>query len=192
MILVIGTGRSGTSTVAKLLHEHGISMGNSFNSSTQHEDGCNYEDLECKKINTAFLEGKTSYNVYIRKLCKYGKDRDKQANGIWGVKHPAITYVLGIYLQVFDPVIINCTRDRDSVVKSVMRCYNWTREESEHLYDYRTIMLETLLSRIEHLAIDFTERLSDDYIWEQIEGYLWSVSSQDKDCPVISGNPQRA
>lgn len=168
MILVIGTGRSGTSTVAKILHEHGIKMGNSFVSSREHENGSSYEDTECKRINTDFLQNKMTYDEYIRKLCKYGKSKTEP----WGVKHPAITYVLGVYLQVFDPIIIRCSRKREDVVNSCMRCYGFSREKAEHLYDYRTAILDSVLGRVEHLDIDFTERLSEDDIWDRLGSFI--------------------
>ena len=168
MILVVGTGRSGTSAVAKILHENGINMGNAFVSSRDHENGSSYEDTECKRINTDFLLNKMTYDEYIRRLFKYGKSKTEP----WGVKHPAIVYVLGIYLQVFDPVIIRCSREREGVVASCMRCYGFSHQKAEHLYDYRTVVLDSLLRRIEHLDIDFTERLSEDDILEQMAGFL--------------------
>ncbi len=168
MILVVGTGRSGTSTVAKLLHGHGISMGNSFVTSSEHENGSSFEDTECKRINTDFLKNKMSYDEYIKRLCRYGRGKTEP----WGVKHPAIVYVLGIYLQVFDPVIIRCSRDREGVVESCMRCYGFSRERAEHLYDYRTVILDSVLGRIEHLDIDFTERLSEDDIWNRLGSFI--------------------
>lgn len=192
MILVIGTGRSGTTAVAKLLHQHGISMGNSFATSSQHDCGCNFEDLECKEINLRFIRNKISYDEYIKELCKYGQKRQEETNGNWGVKHPMITRLLGIYLQVFDPVIIHCVRNKEAVVKSCMRCYDFSLDQALLLYNNRMVILDSLLGRIEHLEIDFTERLSDDFIWEQIEGYFRGGLLTDKDCSVISGNSQRA
>ena len=192
MILVIGTGRSGTTTVAKLLHEHGISMGNSFATSSQHDCGYNFEDLECKKLNIRFVRNKIGYDEYIKELCKYGRKRQKETNGNWGVKHPMICRVLGIYLQVFDPVIIHCVRNKEAVVKSCMRCYDFSLDQALLLYNNRIVMLDSLLGRIEHLAIDFTERLSEEYIWEQIEGYFRGGLLTDKDCFVTSENSQRA
>ncbi len=164
MILVIGTGRSGTTAVAKLLHQHGISMGNSFATSSQHDCGCNFEDLECRQINKEFFRKEIRYEEYINKLCEYGRKRQKETNGNWGIKHPAISYVLGIYVQVFDPVIIRCVRNKEAVVKSCMRCYDFSLDQALHLYNNRTVMLDSLLERIEHLEIDFTERLSEEYI----------------------------
>ena len=170
MILVTGTGRSGTSTVAKVLHEHGISMGNSFAQSDQHDSGYSYEDLECRKLNAMFLRNDMNYMEYLEKLCEYGRKRS--AEGKWGVKHPATCYVLGIYLQVFSPIVIRCTRDKEMVVKSCMRCYNFTREKAEKLYDNWTVMLDSVLARMEHLEIDFTERVTEDEIWSKISDYL--------------------
>lgn len=184
MILVIGTGRSGTTAVAKLLHENGISMGNSFALSSQHDCGCNFEDLECRKINARFLKNEISYKEYINELCQYGGKRQGETNGNWGVKHPAITYVLGIYVQVFDPVIIHCTRNKEDVVESCMRCYDFSLDQALRLYNNRTIILKSLLERIEHLEIDFTERLSEEHIWEQIEGYFRGGLLTGKDNPV--------
>lgn len=169
MILVIGTGRSGTSTVAKILHEHGISMGFSFAVSGQHDSGCTYEDLECKHINKLFLQHNICYDAYIKKLCEYGQRRE--GNGEWGVKHPAICHVIGIYLQVFDPVVVRCTRDRDGVVESCMRCYGFSEKKAQQLYDVRTVMLDSALKRHEHLEIDFTNRLTEHEIWEKVSDY---------------------
>ncbi len=183
MILVIGTGRSGTSAVAKLLHEHGVSMGTCFVSSAEHESGSTFEDTEIKKINMDFLKNKRTYDDYLNRLCRYGRMK----KGQWGVKHPMITHVLGIYLQVFDPIIIRCTRDREGVVKSCMRCYGFTQKQSENLYDYRTAILDSVLGRVEHLEIDFTERLDEDYIWKKVARFLKRVKPD-----LNLGEPEKA
>ncbi|KKM07848.1 hypothetical protein LCGC14_1729790 [marine sediment metagenome] len=154
--------------------------------------GYNFEDLECKKLNIRFVRNKIGYDEYIKELCKYGRKRQKETNSNWGVKHPMICRVLGIYLQVFDPVIIHCVRNKEAVVKSCMRCYDFSLDQALLLYNNRIVMLDSLLGRIEHLEIDFTERLSEESIWEQIEGYFRGGLLTDKDCFVTSENSQRA
>ncbi len=170
MILVTGTGRSGTSTVAKVLHEHGISMGTSFRASNQHDSGCTYEDLECKRINAMFLRHEINYNEYIEKLCVYGKQRGR--NGEWGVKHPEICYVIGIYLQVFSPIVIRCNKERENVVEECIACYGFSEKKAGSLYDTRTAMLDSALARMKHLEIDFTGWIEEDEIWRKINDYL--------------------
>lgn len=168
MILVVGTGRCGTSIVAKLLHEHGINMGSSFRSSSEHENGSTYEDVACEQINRRFFSHETNYDQYLNELCLYGRKRKEP----WGVKHPAISYVLGIYLQVFDPVIIRCLRDERAVIKSCMRCYDFSYKQAERLYRHRTIILDSVLGRVKHLEIDFTERLSENYILKRLGSFI--------------------
>ena len=55
-IFVIGTGRSGTSTVARLLHDNfDINMGDNFRPANDDNPSGFYEDLDLKRLNDRML-----------------------------------------------------------------------------------------------------------------------------------------
>jgi len=157
--VVVGTGRSGTSTVARLLHENmGINMGAEFKPPTSHNPKGAYEDVEFVIPTARYINGKMSFNDWdnhtrsvIRKRLEAGKP--------WGVKDPALAHILGQFLMYLDePKIIRCKRDKKLAVDSFRRCYGWTKRYAEGIYDSREIMLDNTLRRIDHLPIDFGDK----------------------------------
>lgn len=122
MILVVGTGRCGTSTVARLLHEElGISMGERFDPPCPANPDGIYEDLEFREIHVAFQRGLLTLPMLRARFGALVARRREP----WGLKDPRLAHHLGLYLQWLEkPDVIWCHRDLDSVATSINRWYH--------------------------------------------------------------------
>lgn len=169
--IVTGIGRSGTSTVAKILSTRfNIIMGLQFSGPTKNNPEGLWEDLHFKEANKAFIFGDITYKYWLRLISEITEDRAKP--GIeWGFKDPNAAFILGLYIGMFyKPNIIWCHRDKDLICKSFKKCYGWDKEQTEEYYriKYNTVK-RILRSYDNYLKIDFkTDRLTDEDIIQRI------------------------
>lgn len=172
VVFVTGTGRSGTSTVARLLHtEMDVPMGAEFRQPDKDNPDGYWEDQEFVRWNKAFLAGEVGYSEFVHRISQVMKERD----GTWGFKDPRLAYLLGIYLTASRELItvINCTRDEKAVVASCRRCYGWTEEEATKMYRGRTGLIANLRRYVPMIDIDFRTRTTDESVMDRInEGVL--------------------
>lgn len=155
--LVFGTGRSGTSFVAGILHNHlGINMGSEFpESDGENPDGF-WEDLDFYNLNKDFRFHGLPFDDFIKSLRNLFKQ--KSVGKLWGIKESRLAYCLGIYLALIDdPKLIWCTRDRNLVIKSCIRWYGWPRQIAEITHDNRYMMIRNVLKGKDYLKIHFTD-----------------------------------
>jgi hypothetical protein len=156
--LVFGTGRSGTSFVAGVLHNHlGITMGSEF----PKFDGCNpdgfWEDLDFYNLNKQFRFHGLPFSDFVTNLRILFKQKSSVGK-LWGIKESRLAYCLGIYLALIDdPKLIWCTRDRNLVIKSSMGWHRWSRQEAEITHDNRYMMIRNVLKGKDYLKIHFTD-----------------------------------
>jgi len=146
MLLVLGTGRCGTSDVARILHEElSVYMGSMFHLGDQFNRKGYYEDREFQSLHLSF------YMMHLYEisetdqpeLWKLWRERfqellDKREEP-WGLKDPGIAdfpSLLNEYLKL-DPKIILCTRDKEETIQSLMRFKGKSREEMERIYNQR-------------------------------------------------------
>ena len=105
-VLVFGTGRSGTSSVARVLHQNlGISMGVRF----REPDGNNpegvFEDLDFVELNRAIVSNQMPFSTWLNRINAVASAR----NGTWGLKDPRLCYLLPDYLgAVPDVKLVVC------------------------------------------------------------------------------------
>jgi hypothetical protein len=103
MYLVIGTGRSGTSITARLLHTRlNVFMGHDFVPANKHNEQGYYEDVEFYNANDAFLFGKIIHNEWANRVMRLIEERRSP----WGFKYSRIANLLGLYLGLLDTVRI--------------------------------------------------------------------------------------
>lgn len=175
VVFVTGTGRSGTSTVARLLHaELGVPMGTRFRQPDKDNPDGYWEDQEFVRWNKAFLAGEVGYSEFMHRIGDVMKER-KQCYETWGFKDPRLAYLLGIYLTANDDsaCVICCTRDEEAVVASCRRCYGWTEEEATKMYRGRTESIANLRRYVPMTDIDFCIRRTDESVMDQVnEGVL--------------------
>lgn len=158
--IVTGVGRTGTSTIARLLHEHyhvpmveNHVIANDF-----------YEDSDFVKLNEKVILGHISYSYFLAELEELVKARDKE-HLQWGLKDPKTSYLLGTYLSIIkEPTIIRCNRDKSLVIDSLMRNYGWDEERARRIYVDRTIRLDNILDGRDHMVIDFSTHRTDSEI----------------------------
>ena len=170
--IVIGTGRSGSSTVAGILHNKmGIFMGQEFRKPNEKNPDGFWEDVEFASPNWKFLNGKINYPRWIKEIFAVIAKRESW-DAPWGFKDPDATHFLGLYLSFFkNPKIIRCKRNKELVTKSLMRCFKYSMIKAENLWNMKEMILDNVLSGKDYLEIYFNERkISDTEIMKTIKG----------------------
>ena len=175
MIFVVGTGRSGTSTVARILGELGYDMGESSPGwpMPRLNIGDTYEDSDFSRLNAAGLAGELDARAMGRALDQLGTQRVEP----WGAKCPAIADFLPVYRKAFPRARwVWCYRPHALVLRSLMR----VRPEippAEHkaMIERRLEALELELPENERtLTMHFTEHRTDAFIADRLR--LWLES----------------
>lgn len=150
VVLVVGTGRSGTSAVSGVLHKLGIPMGIEFVPADKNNRLGTYEDVSFFRrsregLGTGWLD-------------EYVSIRSEDAP-IWGVKDPHLTMLLGEYLPFFgdDVRIVVAHRNREATINSVVRAYGVDRTVAEERYDVVHNTMVKFLSEYggAYIVVDF-------------------------------------
>jgi len=180
--MVFGTGRSGTSTVARLMHTRlGVYMGKRFVPANPTNPEGFYEDIEFYRANLDFVQGDITYQAW-RAMVWVTVVQRRQLERPWGFKESRMGHLLGLYLGFFDaPRLIWCRRDANLVIASLQRCYGWKENKARRFYEMRFKTIDRLLKCRDHLAIDFEGRqLTDDEIIETLRQKWPELKLQDK------------
>lgn len=137
-ILVVGTGRSGTSTVAKALMSLGVDMGFMFRKPDQFNPEGVYEDLFFKHLNEWYIR-----KDITRQQWKMGVESIMHTrNELWGFKHPNTCYLLQEYINLLKPKFVWARRDIAESAASCARCYNMPLHEASVLMHHRNNLCE--------------------------------------------------
>jgi len=174
MILVLGTGRSGTSTIARLLHENlKINMGSRFRSDETNPQGF-YEDLEIKNLNIELLEDGRWGKEKIHNLLALKKEP-------FGIKDPRVCNLWQVYKQIInkDTKIIVTIRDANQVIRSMIRWYNWSEVYCRNLIAARLFGINQLLIGKSALLIDFSIKRKDEELTQLLSNFL-RKNNEDK------------
>lgn len=168
MILVLGVGRSGSSTVARLLHTKvGVSMGTRFRDPDEANPLGYYEDLDFLEVNTdATLHGDTRVSRI--------NDLMSAKRGLWGLKEPRIPHYWRIYREHIarDTKIIIAERATHLILNSLRQHYGWGEGDSLNLIVERRNGISQLVQGFDSLQLDFTERRSDSEITRILTNYV--------------------
>lgn len=159
-IVVLGTGRSGTSAVAGVLHHLGCSMGEEFYPSDRTNKHGAFEDVEFMYMDTAYLNGKIDKPEYAEIIAR----REERHEQIWGVKSPTFARTLRYLLPHLDDVrLVVCRRDPAETVNSYMRAYYSGRIAAEEWYEDTVRALTSRLMEFDGpvLEVQFEELLDD-------------------------------
>ena len=156
-ILVVGTGRCGTSEVREILEDNGVDVGHRFHLPDKFNTRGYFEDRDFQDLNVMF---------YIIGLDKKDNPKEldmwrgrfdklvKSKKGLWGVKDPGIAdfpKLLNEYLR-YKPHVIWCKRNREDTIQSFKRFRNLSLKEATHIYENRQKNLEDALK--DYLEID--------------------------------------
>ena len=173
MIFVLGVGRSGTSTVARIIHQKNIAcMGHEFPQPNGFNPLGYWEDKEVRRLLSTFLTGNvSSFVVNVEKL-----HRNRGCNKpILGFKHPVLCGVpREVWLSLQPKAIYWCTRPKEATIVSMMRFREFNRGSADvakatHLYNNRMEMLSKNLDNLPFVkTIDFSEYRMDEWVLKQI------------------------
>jgi hypothetical protein len=178
-VFVVGTGRCGTSSVARILHHNlQIPMGDKFchseSTATNNPLG-NFEDFPLYQCDIDLVRGKYTWPKFMDALSENIRNKPD----VWGYKSPLLSYWLYDYLQfvVDRPAIIWCRRDLELCIESSQRCYGWTEQVSRSEISRRWKRINLMLGGLKHHTIDFTEEeITPD---EEIEKFLRGVLADE-------------
>lgn len=142
MILVLGTGRSGTSEVARALVELGVDMGRAFHVGDRFNPKGYFEDREAQALHLSFhlmnldnIDYEQPWEMWRAKFQEFIDGKEEP----WGLKDPGVVdhvRLLEEYLTL-NPRIIHTVRDYEDTINSFMRMKNIGREEAEKLVNQR-------------------------------------------------------
>ena len=166
MLLITGSGRSGTSAVAQLLHEAGLSVGHDLLESDEHNAEGYFEERMVIMINDAILKAAgigewftTATREQIRgaavQYADYMRDQVKVATPVW--KDPRFSWTLEAWLPMLPepPRIIVCLRSPAEVVASTLAYFAQGGDDAEAAvkHVWRT-QYERLLEIIAEFELD--------------------------------------
>ncbi|MBI5285271.1 MAG: sulfotransferase [Chloroflexi bacterium] len=140
MILICGSGRSGTSAVARLLHEAGISMGNDLIEPDEFNAEGYFEERGVVRMNDALLNDVKLHTWFAtasrqdilaaaRARGDGMRELAAQATPAW--KDPRFSWTLEAWMEVLPekPRVIVCLRSPAEVVASTLRYYGLSGDE---------------------------------------------------------------
>ncbi len=145
-IVVLGTGRSGTSVVANMLHVLGVYMGDEFNPADENNPLGTYEDVRFDYEIRKFLRKFSTKEQFIERVGNLIQDRENN-HELWGWKMPSTSEVINHIVELVpEAKYIVCMRPKDEFIESCIRAYSSQRRFFRYLYDKRTRMLEKHLT----------------------------------------------
>jgi|MTBAKSStandDraft_2_1061841.scaffolds.fasta_scaffold05479_7 hypothetical protein len=162
IVVVIGSGRSGTSILMQILHGLGMSVSENLIQAKEQTPTGAYEDTEILKIQNRFISELTPESMpvppnwfdhplsvsTIHQLQGIVQKRMEQAATLWGFKDPRTAFLIPMWTKIFNnlnitPKYILTVRNPKNVVSSMKRQYNsdestselfWLTKNTEALY----------------------------------------------------------
>ena len=134
-ILVLGTGRCGSSAVAQVLHRLGCVMGAEFPPPKPLSDPHGvWEDAALSQLTEAIMHGEAKVEHYIGPL----KER-ADLYGVWGFKYPRTVYFAHHIIRFLQEMgvevrVIHTMRQPWACINSAMRAYHIGRHKAEEWY----------------------------------------------------------
>ena len=187
-VIVVGTGRSGTSTIARLLHEKmGVCMGHYLHHRESQKWGGQYEDIVAHAISRMVVNDGFDPEHWLKHVQHIHADHGCKS---WGVKDPWMSLWDTESLECILPsLIIWARRPIDETVESWIRLrvrrserYKNTSPSDEKITEWRSELSNLCLERdrgayaisqngFNSIAIDMTSerRVSDEELMATIK-----------------------
>lgn len=173
-VIVVGIGRSGTSTTARILHQRlGVCMGHEFLNAT---------GLKKTRNPLGFWEEQRGAMTGVTKLLAKGRvtpekwvqhlDRAHDHHGcksrLRGYKHPRLANIESAEIwRALNPLLVIKTwRPRELVLQSMIIANPQKVAECLKRYEFRERNMEEHLKGVRTFTIRFERRLSDDEVCE--------------------------
>jgi hypothetical protein len=115
-IIVIGTGRCGTTVAAKVLLRLGVFLGDRFCQGDAENPEARGEDAEFHEICKLYVNEDNSAKDHLRRLISQRNARFH----VWGVKHPNLVFLIDDFVEMAtNPVVVSCERDHQEILDSM-------------------------------------------------------------------------
>jgi hypothetical protein len=180
MIFVTGTGRSGTSVVAQVIHASGIAcMGHVFPPHDDYNVNGYYEEIYIRhKCQHFLLDGK--HGRFEREVKWYHRNIWKCNHPVLGYKKPDLIDVRRGIWQAYKPLAVYVvTRSEEQVVKSLYDFVGrsgeqkWTWEQTQKVYQQRMKAIEKNLLGLPFVKVlDLSQPRSEEWILEEVVTHL--------------------
>lgn len=132
-VIVVGTGRCGTSAVAGVLQRLGIFMGNTFVPPNDSNVRGTYEDVEFQYLDDLFLKGNCSEDAWYDTVIGLIESRMSTV-GVWGWKTPTLTDLLAFYTKLLPKAhYLMVERDIEATIESCIKAYGWNKEFAKRI-----------------------------------------------------------
>ena len=142
-ILVLGTGRSGTSAVGGILYKLGVWMGDGFVGRDQTNPWGTFEDAELFYITRQMKSGILKPEVYQAQI-----ERRNQ-RPLWGWKDPGLVWTLHHAMPYFEDLrAVFVHRPAGECIQSARKAYNWGKEQAANWY-------ESVFDQLDHWMTEF-------------------------------------
>lgn len=164
-IIVLGTGRSGTSILAGMLHYLGVNMGEEFAPADQNNIGGHWEDAEVTNLVRKALAREIDEEAFKDGMREISVKRTMQG-GLWGWKLPATANVLPLIQSMpefANARYIRSDRPRDEFIESCVRCYadqDMTPERAAKMWDIRVDVMDRLINDNDSITLAQTTHSS--------------------------------
>jgi hypothetical protein len=178
LTIVTGAGRSGTSAVAQVLHEAGLSMGSDLHDATEFNPTGYYEDRWVTHVNDGIIAAcgldhwfrRASREQVLAAAEPYRAEMGRiaaEAEGGW--KDPRFCWTLEAWLPHLEPPpkLIVCLRSPSAVVDSTLRRYGQTSDTARrHVAvlwsrQYRRLLEVIRDHQLESLCVEYDALVGD-------------------------------
>ena len=163
--LVVGSMRSGTSAVARVLHEQlGVTMFMTPPEPDEFNPDGYYEDLDVSNLNELAIRTVITPMDFIEKITIYSKEMIRRGKA-WGLKDGRIAILSPLYYRLFPKAkVIRLCREPKLVVASMMRKYGWDRKKAELRIFMDNLFIDAVWKNNICASLDMTERRTDSDI----------------------------
>jgi|GEM_PF-745182 len=153
IVVVLGSGRSGTSILMQILNELGMSVSENLIREQEQTPAGAFEDAEIVRIQNRFINELTPHSMpvpanwnehpmaapTVNLLQEIVKERISKAPTTWGFKDPRTVLLIPMWTKIFNnlditPKYILSSRNPNSVVCSFRRQYNYSENVSELIW----------------------------------------------------------
>jgi len=157
-IVIIGLPRSGTSRIAGVLHLLGVYMGARFPPTNDDNPRGFFEDKDLTEL-IDFVQCEYITRNELAVVLKYIFTSRKSLGNRWGFKTHRIVRYFDLIESLCPHVqIIYCTRDTDTNIDSIAKCYNMDRDVAATYAQIMLAEINEIIARHENVLVIPLER----------------------------------